>query len=683
MTRFIRYLPWVLVAYIAAMFAMTLAGVALPSHYLDEYVHIDKLQNFLDYGLYSRIVTTDDAGNPVNVAGFVYVYGPIFSLVGHAIAVALGAETWGTVSVSDTAFVARHIAVALFSFVGVIAAGWTVAIVTRSRTWGLTASAILVSIPLWTGFAMFNVKDIPAATGFTLFTAGCVALTLPAERLGPRTRVGGWIALYAGSVIIWGVRPGLWATIVLAFLAMLLIHARLANFADWRGTIRKLVFPATAEIAAYLTMLAVYPVVFSNPVVLLYKSFADTSNFAVRHASLTDGERPPAPPPWYFLPKWAAAQLPEVLLVLAVIAGAVSVWLVLRRLVRSKPDTVDYALPAIVFIFIQFAAFPIAAVLLHANITSGLRQFLFVIPATAMLVTVVLYLAVTEWNIRRFRLVWPITAGLIALSTIVTSVIQLQMFPYQTNYFNPTTVARGIQGRWEVDRWSVAEGDLYSRLTQIERDRCRNCDLEDYPNPYLALHDDGSAAPAFDEAISLTSGSTNRNSCTLVAAVTTPYLWSSVDIARAMACPIAARPLELEGRGLRGWRTVTQWGWETMGSKGLTSRAGYPAAIAWADEPTTGDSQRAYVVSLEVGDGSASTVTVTAVVNGATTVSTSIPVGTPTEFELLFPASIVSRSSTASIVVEFTLTDESGKPVTNQLHVTDVRSTGHDPAAIQ
>jgi hypothetical protein len=344
---------------------------------------------------------------------------------------------------------------------------------------------------------------------------------------------------------------------------------------------------------------------------------------------------------------------------------------------------VDYALPAIVFIFIQFAAFPIAAVLLHANITSGLRQFLFVIPATAMLVTVVLYLAVSEWNIRRFRFVWPVTAGLLVASTVVTSVIQLQMFPYQTNYFNPTTVARGIPGRWEVDRWSVAEGALYNQLTQIERNRCRNCDLEDYPSQYLGSDTEDGHQPAFDEAISLTSGSTTRNSCTIVATVTRPYLWSSLDIARAIACPIDAPPLALEGRGLRGWRTVSQWGWESMGSKGLTSRAGFSSAIAWADEPTTGESERAYTVTLEIGEGSATTVTVIAVVNGESVVSRRLPAGALANFAIVFPSSLIGRSSTSSIVLEFTLTDDEGKPVTNQLHVTGVQVADHDAAAIQ
>jgi hypothetical protein len=92
---------------------------------------------------------------------------------------------------------------------------------------------------------------------------------------------------------------------------------------------------------------------------------------------MTDGAMPTIPPSWDFLPKWMAAQLPEVLFGLAVGASVIAVWLVLRRLFQSAPTKLDYALPAIVFAFIQFAAFPTAAILFQSRITSGLRQFIF------------------------------------------------------------------------------------------------------------------------------------------------------------------------------------------------------------------------------------------------------------------------------------------------------------------
>lgn len=689
MTRLAKFIPWVLLAYILAMFAMSLSGVGLQSHYLDEYVHIDKLQNYLDHGLYSRIVTVDDSGAPVNVAGFVYVYGPIFSLVGHAIAVAMGAETWGTVATTDTAFVARHIAVALFSFIGVFAAGWAISIVTRSRTWGLAASAMLVSIPMWTGFSMFNIKDMPAATGFTLFTAGCIALTLPADHRGERTRLGGWFALYGGSLVMLGVRPGLWPAIAIAFMAIALIHARLANFTEWKTTARVMVMPVSAFLAAYATMMIVYPVVFLDPVRLLYKSFADTSDFATRRGSITDGEWPTAPPSWDFLPKWAAAQLPEVILILAIAAAAVSVWLVLKRVFSSAPHKLDFALPAIVFIFLQFAAFPLAAILLRAKITSGLRQFLFVIPATAMLVTLFLFLLVSAWNVRRFRFVWPAIVGLVVASTAVTTVIQIQLFPYQMNYFNPTTFSRGIEGRWEVDRWELVEGEAYGQLSASEREHCENCNVKDYPDRYLVAPTGGTVMP-FDHGISLSRGPTTKHwsHCDKVHSVSRPYLWSSLDLIYVFDCPVTGEPLESADavsspRSTSWWRKLVHWGWQLANEDGVSTAAGSPAAIAWSDTVDSGEPARSATFEVRVSSGSAESVVVSATVNGETVVTDVIDADMVTDFVVTFPASVISRSSTSSVVIEFVLSDDAGAPVTNTLHVSDIHFAGVSSAAIR
>ena len=38
----------------------------------------------------------------------------------------------------------------------------------RTWSWGLVCGAALVAVPMWTGHAMVNIKDIPVATGYTL-----------------------------------------------------------------------------------------------------------------------------------------------------------------------------------------------------------------------------------------------------------------------------------------------------------------------------------------------------------------------------------------------------------------------------------------------------------------------------------------------------------------------------------
>jgi hypothetical protein len=672
-----RVFPWALVAYIVVMTALSVAGAGLPSHYLDEYVHIDKLRNFLEYGMYSWKVAPDSAGNPVNISGHLYVYGPIFSIIGHILAVTFGAETWSTVAVNDTAFVARHLTSTLFASIAVFATGWAVALVTRSKTWGLVASAILVSIPLWTASATYNVKDVPAAAGFTLFTAGCIAFTRGAERQNRRAHITTWLALFGGALIVWGIRPGLWILFALALVGMWLVGARLANFRDLAPVWRSLLTPVSAIAAGYAVMLAVYPLVFSNPFRLLIKSFTDTSDFATRRASLTNGVMPTQPPSWTFLPQWLGAQLPEVLLVLLAVSAGVAVWLVVRRVLTATPHKLDGAITAIVFVVIQLAAFPIAAIILHSKITSGIRQFLFILPAAAMLIAIVLWALNGTLAWKRIRSARIVVVALLVASTALTTVLQFQLFPYQANYFNPTTFSRGIEGRWELDRYGVSAGELYSLLNADERAHCINCATIDYPSLDKGAPSTATGSVAFDRVIILANGPTAQAGCRIVRSVTRPYLWSALHIRAAKSCPIRTVPFTgtvptAESERSAFWRAITQWGWATAGTDGAVSKPGTTAALAWTVDssalPTT------YRLGVSVGEGSAESVIVHVVVNGSEVSNVAVPVGGATPTLVTIP--VQSPTAKQLVIVELRLTRADGTAVTNRVTVSSLDELG-------
>jgi hypothetical protein len=402
-----------------------------------------------------------------------------------------------------------------------------------------------MSIPMWTGSALFNVKDIPIAAGFTLFTSACIALTLPADWVTRRLRIGALVAMYGGSLILWGVRPGSWPAIFIGFLAMLLIDLRFTNFADLRKSATKLVAPIIAVAASYLTMLIIYPKAFINPLYILFKSFKETASFPHGTVILTDGELLSTPPPWYYLPKWTAAQLPEFLVVLLVVASLGAVWLVLSRLFRSATTERDFALPAIVFTFAQFAAFPLAAIVLKSTIYGGLRQFTFILPAIAMLIMIVLYLGTKTPAIMRLTWVRPTVTGLLIASAAMATVAQVQLFPYQSNYFNPTTVARGIEGRWDMLARKLSYGELYSELSIEQRAACSaNCPaLKTFPASFTAVPTDGVEPLDVGYGIHFPAGKTPARPIPpcgpLVAAVTRPYLWTEITISEAHVCPNA------------------------------------------------------------------------------------------------------------------------------------------------
>ena len=144
-----------------------------------------------------------------------YVYGPVTMLVLHAWSV-----LWvyvDDVATTSHAYHVRHLGVVVIGLVGVAAVAATGRVVLRSWRWGLVAAAVLAAVPMWTGHAMFNVKDVPVATGHTLCT---LALLLFVRDVPPRwpLRVGRAGFLVAGLVLTLGTRPGMWSglTVLLA-----------------------------------------------------------------------------------------------------------------------------------------------------------------------------------------------------------------------------------------------------------------------------------------------------------------------------------------------------------------------------------------------------------------------------------------------------------------------------------
>ena len=68
------------------------------------------------------------------------------------------------------AYAVRHLVVAACGLLGVLAVAAIGRRLLGSWRWGLVAAATLMAIPMWPGLSMFDIKDVPAATGYTLVT---------------------------------------------------------------------------------------------------------------------------------------------------------------------------------------------------------------------------------------------------------------------------------------------------------------------------------------------------------------------------------------------------------------------------------------------------------------------------------------------------------------------------------
>jgi hypothetical protein len=121
----------------------------------------------------------------------------------------------------------------------------------------------------------------------------------------------------------------------------------------------------------------------------------------------------------------------------------------------------------------------------------------------------------------------------------------VQLFPYQSNYFNPSTVARGIEGRWDMLARKLSYGELYSELSIEQRNVCSaNCPpRKTFPESFNAIPTDGVEPLDAGYGVHFPAGKTPARPIPpcgpVVAAVTRPYLWTQITISEAQACPIS------------------------------------------------------------------------------------------------------------------------------------------------
>ena len=76
-----------------------------------------------------------------------------------------------------------------------------------------------MAVPMWPGLSMFDIKDVPAATGYTFVTGGLVELIFQ-QRTGWRSAWGPIAILTTGLVLTIGSRPGLWPGLAASFLVV-------------------------------------------------------------------------------------------------------------------------------------------------------------------------------------------------------------------------------------------------------------------------------------------------------------------------------------------------------------------------------------------------------------------------------------------------------------------------------
>ena len=557
-----RVVPAIMVACSLVALVLMFVGSGTIGVTWDEKTHVLMLDTFFAQGwnVTPDALLPDGTPDPAYIWG-VYVYGPVGELFAHGVATLTSQENWSIVSLDPGAYAGRHLGVAILALVGVLAVGFTVRIVTRSWAFGLIGAAMLVVTPLWVGQGMFNIKDIPVASGMAIATLGIVLLLSDDGRRGVLLGV---LALSTGAVLAAGTRAAIGvpiaACLVAGFGMWLLLALRAGDRTKFREPVRGVLWGLAGLTLAYGLLMLIYPNAFANPFVLAWEALVVSARFPFDEPVLTAGMWMDQPPPWTYLPLWLGAQLPVLIVVGAFGFAAAWIVMIVRRILRQEAALGDRQLAMVAVVVCQMMLMPVVAVLFGSNMYNGTRQFLFVVPAAAVLAALgVWFLA--QWLVAQGGSPWKLRAlwAVVIVGIVAPVIIQVRLFPYNYVGFNAVASAWPISGNWSTDYWRASGRELMERLPpgaescayeQSRKGDMHPCSVEPMFAPYVSgrgvTAKPAILGPGEYWMVRENQGITEIPAgCTLHDQITRPLWGQEVIIGQIMRCASSAEPQAL------------------------------------------------------------------------------------------------------------------------------------------
>jgi hypothetical protein len=310
---------------------------------------------------------------------------------------------------------------------------------------------VLALFPRFWAHGFFNPKDIPFAAMFTLGTLmGALLINFYLQRKEWELKLGfnkiTFYSLLYGVLIglVTGTRIGGFFLLFFIVLAHCLTRLNLREI--WRDIPRYWLFYLVIGIAWMATTTLVYPASWSNPIGWFFDTLHYTSNHAWPGVNLFQGvEIKPSENPWYYLPFWFFLANPFLWLISFAI-GLIFIAINYRIFTNLQRACV-------VLVLLQVSFSPLLAIILHANVYAGMRQFLFIIPGVAAIAA-----ASLSWT---YQKIWHQTGKLaaIALFMVLISPIIFDMItlhPHQYLYFS--RISGGLSHayeRFDTDYWGL------------------------------------------------------------------------------------------------------------------------------------------------------------------------------------------------------------------------------------
>jgi 4-amino-4-deoxy-L-arabinose transferase-like glycosyltransferase len=303
--------------------------------------------------------------------------------------------------------------------------------------WGALLAAVgLTLYPRYTGAIFNNSKDVPFTAAMTFVLWATLRLARRWER-GHRVADGAVLGLCLGIAASIRVSAVIWYGVLAVAAGWWLWHRR----GGWVGVARCAL--AVCGVS-YLTMLALWPYVFLNPVTGIVESIRAMAAYDWVGPIMFGGEPVRATElPWNYAPQWLVVGSPPLTVALA-LAGA---GFVVADLARGRTPVAELLAGALAIV-------PVGAIIvLNSTVYNGLRHFLFAVPGMVLLAVV----GVLRLARGRRVLVGVLVMGLLAGQAEVV-LASGRLHPLEYMYFSP--VAGGYRtavGRYETDYWRACE----------------------------------------------------------------------------------------------------------------------------------------------------------------------------------------------------------------------------------
>jgi Dolichyl-phosphate-mannose-protein mannosyltransferase len=360
-----------------------------------------------------------------------------------------------------------HLLNALVGLVGVVGC-WKLANTLAGPRAAFLAAVLLLVTPSWYGHMFNNPKDIPFAAAMTwsLYYMAQLGDTLPRPRLDLVIKLAVALGLTLG-MRVGGVIAFLYLGIMLGAVLLLQTQVKGLRHAIRNGweTTWSVVTPVAA--IAYLVMLLCWPWAQQDP---LRNPFFALQLFShirwdinvLFEGRLVNSLNLPAE----YLPVYAIVTLPEIVLILLLLAVPFTIGAVMVR----RATSVGWVRPGYVLLFTAIA-FPFAYFVIKRPVTYDcMRHFLFVIPPIAAAAGIV-----ADRLIEHAR--GTVLRAAVSFALVVgvgwQVVAMARLHPHEYVYYNELVGGvKGAEDKFELDYWGNSYAEAVHELTQyLERER--------------------------------------------------------------------------------------------------------------------------------------------------------------------------------------------------------------------